>query len=132
MRIAVVLLYTTGLRRGELLRLTLADVDTRKGILCIRESKFHKSRFVPLSHDALVELRLYLKRRLARPYSTSPSSPLLANCSRGFRAYTGPGLSYGIQLLFQIAEVCSTDGRRPRVHDIRHYSESRIIPSCVD
>ncbi|MFK4529349.1 integrase [Bradyrhizobium japonicum] len=41
-RLAVVPLYTAGLRRGELLRLTLADVDPRHGILQIRASKFHK------------------------------------------------------------------------------------------
>ncbi|WP_210266299.1 tyrosine-type recombinase/integrase [Bradyrhizobium australiense] len=52
MRLAVVLLYTAGLRRGELLRLSLADVDPRHGILHIRESKFHKARIVPLSPDA--------------------------------------------------------------------------------
>ncbi|MDA9981769.1 tyrosine-type recombinase/integrase [Gammaproteobacteria bacterium] len=47
MRLAVVLLYTAGLRRGELLRLSLGDVDSTRGVLQIRESKFHKSRFVP-------------------------------------------------------------------------------------
>jgi integrase/recombinase XerD len=44
MRIALVLLYTAGLRRGELLRLTLADVEPRSGVLRIADSKFHKSR----------------------------------------------------------------------------------------
>jgi hypothetical protein len=39
MRLAVVLLYTAGLRRGELLRLTLADVDADQGVVRIRESK---------------------------------------------------------------------------------------------
>ena len=52
MRLAVVLLYTAGLRRGELLRLTLEDVDSTHGVLRISESKFHKSRFVPLSPSA--------------------------------------------------------------------------------
>lgn len=42
MRLAVVLLYTAGLRRGEVVRLQLADVDVRQGVLRIRESKFHK------------------------------------------------------------------------------------------
>ena len=51
MRLAIVLLYTAGLRRGELLRLTLADVEPKTGVLRIRESKFHKSRLVPLSPE---------------------------------------------------------------------------------
>jgi len=48
-RMAVILLYTTGLRRGELLRLTLADCEPESGVLRVRESKFHKSRILPLS-----------------------------------------------------------------------------------
>jgi len=120
MRLAVILLYTAGLRRGELLRLTLGDIDIPGGVLRIRDSKFHKSRFVPLSPDALQEVRRYLKQRSKPPFITTADSPLLCNCSRGFRGYTGTGLSYGIHTLFQAAHVCSSDGRRPRVHDFRH------------
>lgn len=120
LRLAVVLLYTAGLRRGELLRLTLADADPTAGVLRIRESKFHKSRFVPLSPDACRELRTYLRQRLAPPLSAAPDSPLLCNCTRGLRAYTGTGLSRGLQLLIRSANVQSPDGRRPRVHDFRH------------
>ena len=42
-RIAVIMLYTCGLRRGELARLTLDDVEPKTGLLRIRASKFHKS-----------------------------------------------------------------------------------------
>lgn len=121
LRLAVVLLYTAGLRRGELLHLTLADADSVAGVLRIRESKFHKSRFVPLSPDACGELRAYLRQRLAPPLCTSPESPLLCHCTRGrSRPYTGTGLSQGLQLLVRSADVQGTDGRRPRVHDFRH------------
>jgi integrase len=120
MRLAVVILYTAGLRRGELLRLTLADIELDEGVLRVRESKFHKSRLVPLSPDAHRELRAYLKKRLAPPFCASPKSPLLCNCTGGLRGYTGTGLSQGIQSLFRSASVRSPDGRRPRVHDFRH------------
>lgn len=120
LRLAVILLYTAGLRRGELLRLALADADPTTGVLRIRESKFHKSRFVPLSLDACHELRAYLRQRLVPPLSAAPDSPLLCNCTRGLRAYTGTGLSRGLQLLIRSANVQSTDGRRPRIHDFRH------------
>ena len=120
LRLAVVLLYTAGLRRGELLRLSLQDVDVEAGVLRIRESKFRKSRFVPLSQDARHELRAYLRQRLAPPFDRSPASALLCNRTRGLRGYTGTGLSYGIQALFAAADVHDRDGRRPRVHDFRH------------
>jgi integrase len=41
-RLAIVLLYTAGLRRGELARLRLEDVDAHAAVLRIRESTFHK------------------------------------------------------------------------------------------
>src|SRR2546425_1198174 len=60
-RFAIVLLFTTGMRRGELLRLTLDDYDPREGTLLVRESKFHKSRLLPLSSDGLREIEGYLE-----------------------------------------------------------------------
>ena len=102
------------------MRLTLADVDSRQGILQIRASKFHKSRIVPLSPDACRELRLYLRKRLRPPLSCSAEAPLLCNCMTRVRGYTGTGLRQGIQQLFRAADVCDTDGRIPRVHDFRH------------
>jgi integrase/recombinase XerD len=120
MRIALVLLYTAGLRRGELLRLTLDDCDPRAGVLRIRASKFHKSRLVPLSPDARIELRTYLRQRLAAPLDASPQGPLLCHTTRGFHGYTGTGLSSGIHELFKLVGVHDDEGRRPRIHDLRH------------
>ncbi|MEA3643086.1 MAG: tyrosine-type recombinase/integrase, partial [Lamprobacter sp.] len=120
LRLAVVLLYTAGLRRGELLNLTLADADPAAGVLRIRESKFHKSRFVPLSSDACDELRAYLQVRQVPTLSAAANSPLLCHTTRGLRAYTGTGISRGLQVLIHAAKVQSPDGRWPRVHDFRH------------
>ena len=63
-RLAITLLYTAGLRRGELARLTLGDYDTAEHLLLIRETKFYKSRLVPLSADAVVEIDRYLEQPL--------------------------------------------------------------------
>lgn len=120
MRIAVVLLYTAGLRRGELLRLTLDDVEPRSGVLRVRESKFHKSRLVPLSAGARLELRRYLRKRLAAGLDSRAGAPLLCNTTRGLRGYTGTGISRGIHALYEVAGVRDRDGRVPRIHDIRH------------
>lgn len=120
MRLAVALLYTAGLRRGELLRLTLADVDPHHGVLHIRESKFHKSRIVPLSADACRELRAYLKQRRQLPLSDGVGSPLLCFVKGRVRAYKGAGVSEGIKALFRLAGVYGADGQTPRVHDFRH------------
>ena len=128
MRIAIVLLYTTGLRRGELLRLTLEDVASSSGVLRIRESKFHKSRWVALSPSARCELRGYLRKRLAQGFDTQPSAPLLCNTTRGLRGYTGTGITRGIQALFEAVGVRDDQGHRPRIHDLRHYPEFKNMP----
>ena len=120
MRIAVVLLYTAGLRRGELLRLTLGDVQLPSGVLHIRESKFHKSRWVPLSSDARKELQAYLHKRRTTELDSGQQTPLLCNRSRGLRGYTGTGISSGIHTLFESAGIQDDANRTPRVHDLRH------------
>ena len=74
-RLAVVLLYTTGLRRGELLRLRIGDHDRSRHTLLVQGSKFHKSRMVALSRDATREVAAYLQQRLCFPHTAS--SPLL-------------------------------------------------------
>lgn len=52
-RTILLLLYGAGIRISEALALTVADVDLDAGVVCIRESKFYKSRFVPISADLL-------------------------------------------------------------------------------
>lgn len=120
MRLAVILLYTAGLRRGELVRLTLADVDPQTGVLHIRASKFHKSRLVPLSADAGAALRHFLQERVVAGFPTDPAAPLLCCGSRGRHAYSGGGMGGAVNRLFVAANVRDGEGRRPRVHDLRH------------
>lgn len=120
MRIAVIILYTSGLRRGELARLTLDDVEPKTGLLRIRASKFHKSRLVPLSSEAVDAMRAYLRLRLAAPLDGNPSGPLLCCGANGRRGYSGGGLGDAIRRLFIATNVHDAEGRRPRVHDLRH------------
>lgn len=121
-RIAIILLYTAGLRLGELARLTLPDVDLTNRTLRIRESKFHKTRILPLSPSATRELRAYLKVRLAPPWDISANAPLLGDHhgSEHFRKYHPTALGTGVRKFIRAAEVCDPYGRYPRVHDLRH------------
>lgn len=118
MRLAIVLLYTAGLRRGELVRLTLSDTDASAGVLRIRDSKFHKSRWVPLSRTACTELRTYLGIRRSAGLDQCPEAPLL--CTWHTRAYTGSGFHHGLTSLCSQAGVLDSNGRHPRVQDFRH------------
>jgi integrase/recombinase XerD len=126
-RVAIVLLYTTGLRRGELLRLTLQDYDPQAHTLFVRESKFHKSRYLPLSADANRELQAYLAARRRYRFQKGVNSPLLWNGYAHGRTYTASGLTDGLQELLRAADIKKTDGRLPRVHDFRHAFACRVL-----
>ena len=119
-RLAIVLLYTCGLRLGELARLTLSDVEDDGRVLRIRDSKGHKSRLVPLSASATQELKAYLEQREA-VLAMASDAPLLCNREGGrfFHRYTPNGLRKVISYLFTEAGVRDEQGRRPRVHDLR-------------
>lgn len=120
MRLALVLLYTAGLRRGELLRLTVGDYDPSEQILLIRASKFHKSRAVPLSPDAVGELERYLRARRRRQLPMAAETPLLVYDATGRRAYSACRLGGLFRTLLRRTAIRTADGRLPRLHDLRH------------
>lgn len=124
-RLAIVLLYTAGLRRGELVRLVLSDYDPVERTLLVRASKFHKSRLVALSADAAREMEAYLLAR--RRLQHHADAPLLVSSFRGLRARSGGGLGQGLRRLFQRAGVRTRSGRLPRVHDLRHTHAVHVL-----
>jgi integrase/recombinase XerD len=119
-RLAIILLYTTGLRRGELLRLVIGDYDPRAQTLLIRASKFHKSRYLVLAPDGAQELEQYLQTRRRHHLLVDADIPLIGNGYAQGRAYTGGGLGTILRQLCHSAAISTSDGRCPRVHDFRH------------
>lgn len=121
MRLGLVLLYTAGLRRGELLRLLIGDYDSGAQTVLIRESKFHKSRLLPLSVDAAGELETYLAvRRAYRAKSVTDDAPLIWPGGNIVRSYTGTGFGRIYRTLAKQAGIYNANGQLPRVHDTRH------------
>lgn len=118
-RLAVALFYTTGLRRSELVRLRLGDYDPVDRVLLIRDSKFHKSRMIPLSPDAAGEMERYLVARRRPGLPGGADEPLLLHQQRGFRGYSGDGLRVLMRRLYRGAGIRTAAGRLPRTHDLR-------------
>jgi integrase/recombinase XerD len=111
------LLAVTGMRVGEAIRLDTTDVDWDLGVLLVRESKFGKSRHVPLHPSAVDALRSYAERR-------GEYQPLPGNESF-FVSRTGRRLIYvSIGAVFRElrdhAGIGADAPRRPRIHDLRH------------
>lgn len=119
-RLAIVLLYATGLRRGELFRLTPQDYDPVARTLMIRASKFHKSRLLPLHSELAKEVEQFLQSRLAIYPAALATEPLLRSPYGRNRAYTGTWLRKNLCVLFRRIGIKKIDGREPRVHDFRH------------
>ncbi len=53
------LIYSCGLRRSELLNLKLTDIDSKRGLIIVRQAKGKKDRVTPLSEKILTLLRDY-------------------------------------------------------------------------
>ena len=115
------LLASTGLRVGEALRLTLADVhlESAPPFLHIRETKFHKSRLVPLHPSTATQLRSYLSHEGHSGATTRCLmwclSPSRDTCSAIKRLGTGlPRCAGGSRI------EPSPGGRRPSLQALRH------------
>lgn len=126
-RTLLLLLYGTGLRISEAVGLDLADVDLDTGILCIRDTKFYKTRLVPTGSDLTQILAGYALERKKRPPITSDAPFLLTQ--RGQRL-SRAGAEYAFKQLRESARVCRDDNARyqPRLHDMRHtFALSRLL-----
>lgn len=112
------LLLSTGLRLSEACRLTCHDVDLDRGLLTIRESKFRKSRYVPLHPSTTRALTRYAADRDA----VVPGDP----SSFFFRTQRVPRLMPDtVQKAFgcirrRLGWTAQGRARRPRIHDTRH------------
>ena len=62
------LIYSCGLRRSELINLKLTDIDSKRNIVIIRQSKGRKDRITPLSSKILDLLRVYYKQHKPKKY----------------------------------------------------------------
>lgn len=108
------LIYGCGLRISEALSLKMKDVDLDNGVLSILESKFEKSRFVPMALALTERCKKYaqITRRNARPEDWFFPAPDGSRYGRKTMETTFRRLLYE-------AGIPHT-GRGPRVHDLRH------------
>jgi len=120
LRPLLLLLYGAGLRISEALALTLADVDLSVSLLTIRESKFYKTRLVPIGPRLTAALRTYADDRRRQGHANDPAGPF-------FVTRTGTAVTRGMAerafvRLRDIAGIAREDGARyqPRLHDLRH------------
>lgn len=112
------LLASTGMRVGEAIRLQRDEVDLKDGILKITNSKFSKSRFVPVHNSTLEVLRRYAAFR-DRYHPSTKSTAFLISESGGSLPYDTVNSTF-VQIRDRLGWKRSGDGRAPRIHDLRH------------
>jgi integrase len=126
-RTLIGLLAVSGLRVGEAIRLDQQDIDWERGLLVVRETKFGKTRLVPLHLSAIEALDDYLRRRDQLYPCPVPST------SAVFISAAGTRLIYNC-VNFTFLKLTRRVGLRPRsptcrarIHDIRHTFAVRTV-----
>ena len=116
----LVLAYCAGLRIGELARLDLGDVGLRSGTITIRQTKFFKSRILPLTETALSALRDFLEARRNANAPQCLDSALFWH-DQGNSGYTCQGIASSLVDILRRAGIKPPAGKTgPRIHDLRH------------
>ena len=112
------LLYTTGLRCGEAFALNVSDVDLEQQLLFVRQGKFGKSRWVPISASTGLALQHYLHER-SRVAPVSAQSPLFITTTARRLYHTN--VDYAFR---DVLKRCGLRGGKgcpgPRLHHLRH------------
>jgi integrase/recombinase XerD len=117
-RTVIGLLAVTGLRTSEACGLDRTDVDLVDGMLTVRDTKFGKSRQVPLHASTVVVLQAYAADRDRQ--HRAPGSPAFLLSTRGTRL-DASNLPSTFAVLVRSAGLQLPVGtRRPRLHDLRH------------
>ena len=112
------LLVVTGMRISELVGLDNDDLDPEDGLLTIRQSKFRKSRCLPLHLSTQQVLSRYVERRdHVYPIAKSPSFFV---SQHGLRLSSYTIRATFVTLSRQIGLRGPNDSHGPRLHDFRH------------
>jgi integrase/recombinase XerD len=112
------LLATCGLRVSEAIALDTTDLDCEEDLLVIRETKFGKSRLVPLHATTKAALVGYIALR--DQTCVHPLCPALLVSTAGTRLHhSNVGLTFA-QLAQRVGITRRSAACRPRLHDLRH------------
>jgi integrase len=118
-------LAITGMRVGEAIGLDRQDLDIRHGVVTVRNSKFGKSRELPLHRSTVAALRGYLRVREAH-HNARVSDALLISPAGTRLIYCNVHATFR-QLRRDAGLQVRSSARRPRIHDLRHAFAVRTL-----
>jgi len=113
----ILVLYCTGIRFGEALRLRMRDVDTRTAVIFVNTFK-GRARWIPIHRSLSRELDRYLTARVAYAASDRDARFFVGVNQRRLPVETA---ARTFRLLFKVAGLKPEKGRiGPRPYDLRH------------
>ncbi len=114
------MIYACGLRRSELLHIKLTDIDSKRGVVVIRQSKGKKDRIVPIGDKLLELLRTYYKTNRTKVYLFEGQNP------------GEPYSERSLQLVLKAA-VDKVNIKKPvTLHWLRHSYATHLLESGTD
>lgn len=127
LRTFVLLLYGAGLRRGEARRLKVEDVDLQRSLLHIKETKFFKTRIVPISACLSKVLMAFVAKHHGR---RSRDDDLLFSQKDG-TPLNDAVVTEAFRRVRALAGITRDGGARnqPRLHDLRHSAAVHRVTS---
>lgn len=129
-RTVIGLLASTGLRIGEALRLTLdqAHLDHDPPYLEIRDTKFHKSRLVPLHPTAASKLKEYLAERERHVHARTSNAFFINDHGRPLRYNMVRKAVLHAQAYAEIVKAEGPGCQGPALHALRHsFAVARLL-----
>jgi integrase/recombinase XerD len=123
-RTLLIVLCGTGLRRAEVVRLKVEDIDSQRMVIHVRQGKGARDRDVPLSTKVLEALREYWRQNKPQHY-LFPSSP-------GHRGLDQPASDKTVWHACQVAATRAGLRKHIGVHTLRHTYATQLLEAGTD
>ena len=119
-RVLLCLVYSSGLRSKEVRDLHISDVDMDRKMIHIRQTKYNKDRYVPLSDKMIIGLTKYLK-------AYTPQTYLFNGKSRGTK-YSAHGVQWAMRESVKRAGIT----KNVSIHSLRHSYATHLLEYGMD
>jgi site-specific recombinase XerD len=123
-------LYSTGLRRRELVGLCLQDLDLERGSLFVREGKGKKDRYVPLSNMLIRGLKSYIEAEQPQTWLfNGKEQEITLQAGGDFDSrYSQRGLQWAVNKAAKDAKI----QKEVSVHTLRHTYATHLLEEGLD